>query len=385
MKKFTLVALLGALITLTACEKGLEEKKAELAEMKEELKTLENDIKELEQEIAELDPTFNQKKVNYTLVSTLPVASKAFEHKIEVRGGVESRRNIMVSSETAGRVLRLHVKEGDFVQGGSALVDVDAQTIKDNIAELETSLDLANAVFERQANLWKRKIGTEIQYLQAKNNKESLERRLKTARTQLSYAYVKAPFSGTIEQVNIKEGEMVQPGLPLLRVVSLKNMYITASVSERQVGNFKKGDVVDVTFPSLDRKMKSTISAVGQVIDNLNRTFEIEVSLPADEAAVRPNMTAILLLTDYATDAAMVVPTNLIQADNKGQFLYKVEKGEEGEMATKAHIKIGKSYEGETEVLGGLSGQETIIDKGFRDVSEGALVKITANTLTANK
>lgn len=351
----------------------LEQKKEELKTLKDEALDMRQKISTLEKEIAEADPDFFRD--NSTLVSTLKPINKKFVHKIEVRGSVQSRKNIILSAEAMGRINSIVVTEGTLVKKGQMLLKIDATTLKNAIEELKTTLELANIVYKKQANLWKNNIGTEIQYLEAKNKKESLERRLTTTYSQLDLATIKAPFSGSIDEVFVKEGEMAQPGLPMFRIVSLDDMYIKADISENHIGKIAVNDEVKVTFPSIDKEYNSFITAIGQVININNRTFSIEVKLESDNL-VKPNLTAVLELQDYENNEAWVIPTEIIQNDNYGDFVFLVGNGDEKSVAKKFRIERGKSFRGETEILNDFNGNELIINQGFREVSEGVAVKL---------
>lgn len=354
---------------------GLEEKKKLLRTLKDEKRALEQEITSLEEEIKKEDSTFLGE--NLILVSTRPVTQQEFVHKIEVRGSVRSNKNVMISSETIGRINYGRVSQGDRVKKGDILFKLDAETLKNRINELQKSLELATAVYQRQSNLWENQIGSEIQYLEAKNKKEMLERQLATANSQLSQTIIRAPFGGTVDEVFVKTGEMAQPGIQLLRLISLEDMYIEAEVSERYVSSFNTGDKVRVLFPALETEMNSTINSVGQVINEKSRKFKIEVKIPeGTRINVKPNLTAVLQLTDYTNEKALVIPTNIIQRDNEGDYIFLVDTTHNPYKAQKVHITRGISYKNETEVLEGLSEGQTIIDEGFKDVSDGLQVKV---------
>ena len=199
-----------------------------------------------------------------------------------------------------------------------------------------------------------------MQYLEAKNNKESLERRLATANAQLGQSIVKAPFTGSIDAIPAKLGEMAQAGMPLMRIVSPEDVYIKADVSERFIGKFKKGDEVDIYFPSQDQSLSSDINSVGQVINNQNRTFAVEVNLPGVTFPVKPNQVTVLNLMDYQNDAALVVPTRLVQRDDQGTFVFMVAEEADKKVARKVHVTTGISYDGHTEVTAGLGSRQGI-------------------------
>lgn len=382
---FPIVILVAAACGESQENKSLEAKKADLEKARKELQDLKLKIVNLETELSELDPEFAKQNNKAILVSTFVAEHKPFEHKVEVRGSVESRRNVLLSAQTGGEIKRINVREGQNVSAGQALVELDADVIRKTIAELKTSLELATTVYEKQAKLWEQKIGTEVQYLQAKNNKESLEGRLATTNAQLNMAIVRAPFSGTIDHLPARVGEMASPGIPLVRIVSTDEMYLNADVSERFIGRFKAGDKVDIHFPLLNKTLSSLISSVGQVINAENRTFEVEVKLPKVDFIVKPNQVVVLQLRDYINQEAFAVPTRLVQRDEDGQYIYVVENRDKGSVARKLHVVTGISSEKETEIVEGLKGQEQIVDKGFRDLTEGVEVTIANAADSAEK
>ncbi len=375
--KYTYLTIV--LIVLAACQQGndLDAKKKSLEEAKNELVELRAKIAELEKEIHAEDPDFS-KNSNAVAITTLGVEKKAFEHFTEVRGAVESRKNVTLSAAAGGTIKKIAVREGQKVTAGQTLVELDTDILRNSLAEIKTQLDLANIVYDKQEKLWDQKIGTEMQYLQAKNQKESLERRLSTTQAQVNQMVIKAPFTGTVDLISALLGELAAPGMPLVRLVSADDMYVKADVSEEYIGKFKAGEPVEVFIPALNEKVKSIISSVGQVINPENRTFTMEVKLPG--VSVKPNQVTIIKFRDYVNPEVFTVPTKLIQRDNQGQFVYIVSKDAENVVAKKQYITPGFSYDSKTEVLDGLTGNEQIIFEGFRDVTEGAEVAIAAET-----
>jgi len=367
---FLLVALIA--VGCGQSEEGVEGKKTRLTEAKAEIKALQAEIKTLEAEISAEDPDFNKPTETATLITTVPAAKTNFEHKIEVRGNVDSRTNVDVSAEMSGILTAVNIKEGQYIEEGEVMAVIDSENLEKSIAELESQLDFATTIFEKRDRLWKKNIGTEIDYLQAKNNKESLENQLATLNTQLDKAEIKAPFSGTVEQVPVKRGQLVQPGSPVALLVSNADMYISAEVSEAYVGKFRRGDDVSVNIPSLDKNFDSKIISVGRVINPASRTFTIEVRLPRVDQYLKTNLVARIALTDYEANDAIVIPSRIIQEDLKGNFVYLVKD----KKASKVHVKLGYSYDNHTEVVDGLAGGEVVVDKGNRTVADGTTVNI---------
>lgn len=373
MKKLGISILWVALVA-TACQTDdIETKKKAYSDAREELAKQKEKVASLKKEL--VDAGAIKESSNISLVTTLTVEPTLFEHKVSVRGTVKSRGNVFISPEMGGQVTKVAVVEGQKVKMGDLLVMQDTRVLHNSVEELKTSLELATTMYERQKKLWEKNIGSEVQYLQAQNKKESLERRLATTQSQLDKLIIRAPFSGVIDKVDVRVGQNLAPGQPIVRLVSLSNMYIKANISEAYIGQFSHGQQVDISLPSIGSSFTSTISAVGQVIEPKNRTFEIEVLIPTNTKA-KPNMVAVLSLTDYKNEKAIAVPTNIIFTDKAGSFVYQLKESNGNKVAIRADITPGITSGTVTEVLSGLKPNDVVIDKGIYDISNGSVVKI---------
>ncbi|GAB3654788.1 efflux RND transporter periplasmic adaptor subunit [Echinicola sediminis] len=374
MKTFSKLALSALTILTFSCaqeEPGLAEKKAQLKEFKDEYHELGNKIEVLEQEISELDSSFAMSNRKSVLVTTVKAKNEPFEHYVEVTGSVLSKKNVNISAEVSGRIQEIEALEGMRVTKGQVLARIDAESVDNSIDELEKQLELANILFEKQQRLWEKEIGTEVQFLEAKNRKETMEKNLASLKTQKNKAVIRAPFTGTIEDVMVRLGELVQPGMPIVNFVGESDLYIEGDISETYVGVLDRGDSVKVEFPSIGKEINTKVTAVGAIINPDNRTFKVEVFLPKIQY-VKPNMVSVLRIKDYENQKAVTVPTNLIQRDNKGEFVFVIEAGK----AEKRYIAKGETYHRVSEIKEGLNGGEVLVDKGFREVAEGSKVQI---------
>jgi RND family efflux transporter MFP subunit len=329
-------------------------------------------IAAVDAQITLLDTTIKRSNV-----TSYKLELSRFAHYFEIYGNVESDQNVQVLPEVAGEIKNILVKEGDPVKKGQKLVQINDEIIAKNIAELQTAYSLANDVYNRQKRLWDQKIGSEMQFLESKNNKESLEQRLKTLQTQQAMASIEAPFDGVVDQIFVKTGEMAGPGMPLLRIVNLQKQYVRADVSEAYLGRVKKGTEVKLQFPSLNMEMDTTISLVGQFINPQNRTFNVRVNLESNNELLKPNLLALMLIKDFEQDSAIVVPTDMVQETSKGEsFVYTLQKDQNGTLVRKTFVEVGKSYNNQTHVLSGLKANDVLIDKGARSVQDGQYVKV---------
>lgn len=369
--KFLPLVALVFLAASCATEDGVEAKKAELEQLKAESNEISKQISDLEAELIKLDPEFAKANHKSILITTAQAKRGRFEHYVEVTGSVLSKKNVNISAETSGRILEVPAIEGMRVAKGQVLARIDSESIQRSIEELQNTLDLANTLFEKQERLWKQQIGTEVQYLEVKNRKEGLERNLASLKTELAKAVIRAPFSGTVETVQVRLGELVQPGAPMFQFVGESDLFIEADISESYVGVLTKGDSVDVSFPSINQDIQTKVSAVGAIINPNNRTFKVEVFLPS-LPMVKPNMISVLKIQDYESNDAVTVPSYLILSDNRGDYIFVVAEG----VAKKKYVERGKTFDKETEILKGLEGNEVLVDKGFREVGDNFNVNI---------
>jgi membrane fusion protein (multidrug efflux system) len=329
--------------------------------LEEQIRKKKDQVRELNEQIASLEEQLAQNPGVAEDVNMVPVTVKAmvlepFEHYIEITGKLEAEEDAFISPEMSGQIDAIHVKEGQSVSRGQLLISLNTSITESSIQEIKTGLELAAKIYEKQKDLWDQKIGSELQYLEAKNAKEQAEARLATLEAQLDMARIKAPFSGVVETIMLKEGEMAVPGMQVIQMVSLNNLKLYGNLPERYMTSIKKGDFVIVDFPDVKGlEMKVPIYRVGNVIDNASRTFRIEMKINNGQKSLKPNMYSTIQVNDYKTPSAFVVPSVSIKQDIKGNYLYIASK-EDGEWkARKRYVETGLSYKDQTMIRDGLS------------------------------
>ena len=362
---------------LQACgEKGnsLQEKKNKLSSLKEQAAGLQNEIKKLEDEIASLDTTLAEEgKVKQVLLTT--VGSSEFRHFVSVQGMLESEENLMVSAKMPGMVRDIRVREGDVVQKGQVLASLDDEVLKKSIDEVKAGLDQVKVLFEKQKSLWDQKIGTELQYLTLKNQKESLEIKLRTLEAQVGQAVVTAPFAGVIDAVFIKTGSMAAPGVPLMQLVNTGSLKASAKVPDSYVSFIKQGDRVLVSFPDLNKEIEASVSYVGRIVDPLSRTFKIEVNIPSGDPGLKPNLLAMVRINDKTLSKAIVIDENIIQPTESGKLLFVAGKENGKTVALQRIVTTGLSYNGRVQIVSGLEEGDQLITTGYQDLSDKQAIR----------
>jgi RND family efflux transporter MFP subunit len=374
MKLSKALTILTCVTLLFACRPN--NKQAELARLERQRDAIDQKIEQLKAEIGDQGGPA-QKAKPLTYVSIAEVSPAEFKHYIRVQGTVESDNNILIPAQNSGIVKSIHVKLGDRVRKGQLLAELDGSILEASILELENSLQLATTIYERQERLWKKNIGSEIQYLQAKNNKESLEKKMETLQEQYKLTKIHSPINGTVDDVQIKEGEMAAAGRGTIRIVQLSRLKVTATLSENYISRVKRNDVVQIEIPVAGVELERAINAVSQVIDPNNRTFAIEIDLPASEKNIKPNMLAVVTINDYTNSEALIAPQNIVQKTSTEHFLFAAIQENGRWVASRRVVQTGQSYNDRIEILSGLEPGEHMIISGFQNLADGQGVSVT--------
>lgn len=351
----------------------LAEKKNAVSTKKGEIKVLQDEVEKLNEEILKLEP---KKEKAATLITSKTIEARDFKRYTQAQASVLSDDQVFVSSETGGRLLSVKVKEGEYVKKGQLVATVDLKSLTDQKAELETSMSLAKDVYDRQKRLWDQNIGSEIQYLQAKNNYERLQKSLNTLQTQIGKANIYSPISGVVDMEFLKAGEIAAPGAPIVQLFNPNKLKISADIPETYLGKISRGDKVMINFPAINKEVTRSISLLGRTIDPSNRTFKVEVASTSEGGALKPNLLAELKFNDYTKKDAIVVPLEIVQEEVSGKkYVYVAGTKDGKDVALKSYVTIGEGYEGDIIIEDGLSVGDQIIIDGARSVANGDPIK----------
>ena len=365
-------ALISALI-FNACDnktdsKELEAKKTKLAELITQQKDLQTQITNLESEIKAIDPKAlfveKSKKIG---IDTLKLQD--FYHFIEVQGTIDAMENVLAIQQIPGIVTGINVKEGDRVSRGQVLYLTDASTYQKQMDVVQTQLDLAKVAFDKQKKLWEQNIGSELQYLQAKAGKETLEKQYSNLNAALELTKCKSPIDGIVDEVRVKLGDMAAPSqmMPGVRVVNASKMVVKAKLADSQIGRVKVGDKVMVSFPDINQKIEALVTYVGQTVDKQTRTFNVEVRINNPSNEYKANMIAKLLINDDLQKSKIIIQENVIQKSIDGHYVLVAENGR----ALKRDVETGNSYDGKIIVTQGLKTGDKLITFGYTEVVDG--------------
>ncbi len=378
MKSISVFTL--AVILLASCggdktgDSSLDALMAKRDSLKNAQTELGKQLEEVELLISQLDTS-----IKAPVVTVMTLARQPFDAYFQVQGSVstDAQANVFPNPQGQGTIKRIYVKEGDRVSAGQKLAQIDDGVIRQSLGQLEVNLNMETENYNRLKKLWDQQIGSEIQLLQAKRAKENIEEQIKQFKEQLAQFVITSPITGTIDKIYSKEGESAILGspTPILTVLNPGNVYMVADVSENYIPVVREGQRALVIFQNNDT-IATTVSRIGNSINRANRTFEVKLNLPQGDSRLKPNLVGAVRFVEYHTDSAVVLPSALIMKDALDRpFVFTSENMR----SKKVLIETGKSYEGNVEILSGLTGSETVINKGARKLVDGQEIRIQNN------
>jgi RND family efflux transporter MFP subunit len=378
-------SLIALILILASCGGGskegssaLAEKKAQLEAFKKQHAELGVKIQSLEQEIIKLDPAAQPEKIK--LVGVTVVETRDFAHYIDLQGRIATDQMYYVTPRgMGGQVKAVYVKQGDRVRKGQLLLKLDDAIIQQNVRQLENQLAFAKNIYERQQNLWKDGIGTEVQYLTSRNNVENLEKQIGIVKEQAGQSNVYAEVSGIAETVNIRVGE-VFTGNPMagITIVDPSSLKAIVDVPENYVARIHKGMPVSISIPDLDKSVNATISLLSETINQASRSFVAESRLTSI-AGLKPNQVAVVRILDHSSKNATVVPVETIQTDDKGKYVFVMREENGKKIARKIPVTVGQFYDEQIEVTSGITAGDKLVTRGFQGLYEGQRIDLVNN------
>lgn len=364
LKYFLPLILISALSCSSDKQDELTKLRKQQSEIAQKIQSLESDTS-----VIAMAPENKSK-----LVAVKEIVPAQFNHYIEVQGRLDGDQNVGISPQAPGKLESILVTVGQNVAKGQLLARVDDDVVQQQLKQLQTNLEFLTEVYEKQKRLWEQNVGSEVQYLGAKTNKESMEQQIATVKDQISMMHIVSPVSGTMEEILVKEGQFVSPGFPIMRVVNFEKLKVVADVSESHSMKIKEGDKVLIYFPDIQQEVEAVVSFCSRYINPSNRSFTVEARIDKRIPGLKVNMVAVLKINDYSAQDSIIIPVNLIQNDRDDLVVY-VAQSESDPIARKIRVVTGVTYEGMVEILEGLKPGDKLITVGYQDLDDGEAIK----------
>ncbi|MBI2794117.1 MAG: efflux RND transporter periplasmic adaptor subunit [Ignavibacteria bacterium] len=358
-----ILALLLIIVFALGCKQddNIESLKAQRATLDEKIRRLES------------EPGGKNGRDAATPIAVVTMVQAPFKHIIDVRGTIDSRSSIDILPKASGQIDKILVSNGQPVSKGQLIVELDAEITRKAIEEVKIQLSFATTVYEKQKRIYDQKAGSEIQYLQAKSTKESLEQRLSSLEEQLMLYRIKAPTSGYVDNLTAKEGEIAMPGIRLLTIVNTSDMRVVADLAEPYIATVKVGAPITVIFPEISDTIQARVTLVSRVVNPTNRTFRVETMLPRVPPLLKPFTTCNVRINDQTIESALSVPIESVMRENSSEYVYIVD---ESNSVKRIGVLTGLTSGSHIQIKSGLKGGERVITRGMLEVAEGQKVRI---------
>jgi len=373
---YRLSALVLVLFIATSCGSQVDDtakKTAELEKLKQEHSDLDAKIRLLEAELNKDDESIKRT----ISVELTDVKKELFSHYLEVQGRIDGEDNIGVSAQMPGVITAIYVKEGDRVKKGQVLAQIENSSLRETYEATRTLADLATSVYNKRKALWEQQIGSEVEYLGAKAEMESRQKSLAAIGEQLEMTKIKSPINGSIEEVNLKIGQMASPGMPAIRVVNFSTVKVIADIAESYASRVRPGAKVIVTIPDLGKDIEAKIDFTSKYINPVNRTFLTEIRLKPGVLEYRANMIAKIRINDYSNAEAIVVPVSVLRETSDGRYVYVAENVKGQLQAKRRTVEVGQTYNGQAEITKGLLPGDKLITTGQSNLVDGQPLKVS--------
>ncbi len=362
MKKILYIA---TILFLAGCSSKPKDKKTELADLQKQQADLTSKITKLQAETGSADSSKSSD------VSIVEVKTAPFVNYVQIQGKIDAQDNVTAYPQSPGTITAIYARAGQHVSKGQVLVQLDNSVLRENIAQAQSQVTLLNTLYQRQKNLWDQKIGTEVQYLQAQTNLQGAQKQMAALSQQSSMYRITSPISGTIDQMDLKLGQVAQPGVTGIRIVNADVLKVKADVPESYSASVGTGNDVKILVPDANDSLVTKVTFAAKAIDPNSRSFAVEIKLPARKS-LRPNMTAILKIADYSKSKAIVIPVKAIQKSEDGDYVFVNNSG----TAKRKNVKVGATYGGQSEILSGLNAGDQLVTAGAADIEDGDKIKV---------
>ena len=296
-----------------------------------------------------------------------------FQDNYIVVGIVKPYESAKIASEEGGLITYMPFDKGKRVGRGQTVARFRKTFDEANYEQAATQYELAMSNFERIEKLYKENISTEQDYTNAKFQLELAEKALDLLETRLEKEYVTSPISGIVNEKYLSKGEVAGPGMPIISVVDVSRVKVTAGIPERYIGQVTKGTSVSITFEVYPGEVfEGQVSYVSPVLSDVNRTFEIEIVLANKDGRLKPEMSANIRVQKSLQEDAIVLEQDLIVDMGEERYVFVLENN----IAKKRAVTLGGRMDNAVLITSGLSKGDKLIYEGFQFVNDGDKVTV---------
>lgn len=307
------------------------------------------------------------------VVEASRVAIDAVIEDIRAVGSLQPNEAVIVSSEIAGRIERLRFTEGEEVEAGDVLVELDATILRAELAKIQSDLTLAEANRERAMTLARRGAGTLRARDEAIAAHQAAVADVALAQARLDKASITAPFSGIVGLRAVSAGAYVTPGDRLVGLADIDPIKVDFRVPELVLSSVRAGQAIRVTVDAVPgRTFEGRIYAIDPTVDVNGRAVRLRALIPNPDRALFPGLFARVQIVVERRENAVLVPESAVFSRGQERLVYRIVDGH----AVLTRVELGQRRPGQVEVIAGLGHDAVVVTAGQQQVRDGTRVEI---------
>ncbi|MCE7041876.1 efflux RND transporter periplasmic adaptor subunit [Dyadobacter sp. CY312] len=305
-------------------------------------------------------------------VDVYVVGRESLENQIFASGTVLPNEEVNLMAEISGRLVKLDIQEGAYVQKGQLIAKINDRELKAQLQKIEYNQELARKVEERQKKLLNVEAINLEEYDITNNNIRVLDADKEVIQSQLEKTEIRAPFGGRIGLKNISVGAFVAPGTPIATLVQSNPVKIDFAVPEKYSPNIRNGNVVKFNLDNDPATYNARVIAIDPKVDENLRTLRVRASAPNPAGRFIPGMFVKIMANLEANNSAMMIPTEAIVPVLKGKKVYIVKNGK----ATEVMVQTGVRTDKKIQIMDGLQPGDSLIVSGIIALKHNAAVSV---------
>jgi membrane fusion protein (multidrug efflux system) len=304
-------------------------------------------------------------------VETARVQVGPIERRLTAVGALRSNESVTIRPEIAGRVAEIRFDEGEPVRQGRPLVVLDDSVYRAEVEQVQASLELSQANFDRAVDLLKRNVGTTKARDEAFAELRADQASLELAKARLDKTVISAPFDGVVGLRKVSVGDFANAGDDVVNLEQIDPLKADFRVAEGYLGALRPGQRIELgvdAFP--DQSFAGEVYAIDPLIDEGGRSILLRAKLPNPDDVLRPGLFARVTLVLNERDGAIQIPEQALVPQGQDQFVFKVEGGK----AAFTKVATGIRREGMVEITDGLGPEDEVVTAGQLKLRDGAEV-----------
>ncbi|MBP3191805.1 efflux RND transporter periplasmic adaptor subunit [Natronogracilivirga saccharolytica] len=312
-----------------------------------------------------------------TSVTIASAEYRDLSHRVRTSAKVEPYQRVFVASQISGLVRQVYFEEGDHVQEGDVMAEIDTRLQQIELNRAQIVLAESETNYERSRQLYEREAISESEYLADKREFELAENEVERLEQLIDYSYITAPKNAVVTSRDVEIGNSVSENEQIFEIVDMNNLVIRPGISEMDLSGVEQGQTIDVTLDVYpDHKFESQVRRIFPDVDADSRLFtvELQVKHSDEDPVIRPGYLARVSFSADHQDPALTVPTSAIAERDNETVVFLIDENQT--TVTAASVETGVRRDGWTHIISGIEENDTVAAANIDALDDGSAVSV---------